>query len=172
MFTQSIDWSSQIGASAWWITWVWAAAAAVSLAIVAVLMRFTTWGQQFWRVSGGYFKGRQSLPVWGLMGVLLLSVVASVRLDVLLSYYYNDQSTALQVAFQGVAAGDEEVRQSGVDGFWTAMKLFVLLATVHVVRTMLDIYLMQRFIIRWRVWLTGKLTGDWLNHRSYYRGRF
>ena len=171
-FTQSIDWSSQIGASAWWITWVWAVTAAVSFAIIALLMRFTTWGKQFWRVSGDYFKGRQSLPVWGLMGLLLLSVVASVRLDVLLSYYYNDQSTSLQVAFSGVASGDEEVRQSGVDGFWTAMKLFALLATIHVARTMLDIYLMQRFIIRWRVWLTRRLTSDWLDHRSYYRCRF
>jgi putative ATP-binding cassette transporter len=171
-FTQSIDWSNQIGASAWWITWVWAVTAAVSMGIVALLMRFTTWGQQFWRVSGDYFKGRQSLPVWGLMAVLLLSVVVSVRIDVLLSYYYNDQGTALQVAFQGVASGNEEVRQSGVDGFWTAMKLFAVLAAVHVTRAMLDIYLMQRFIIRWRVWLTHRLTSDWLDHRSYYRCRF
>jgi putative ATP-binding cassette transporter len=172
MFEQSIDWSDQIGASLWWITWVWAVTAAVSITIVALLLRSTTWGRQFWRVTGGYFKGRASLPVWGLLALLLLSVVGSVRLDVLLSYFYNDQSTALQVAFGGVASGDEAVKQSGVTGFWTAMKLFALLATVHVIRTMLDIYLMQRFIIRWRVWLTGKLTDDWLHNRSYYRGRF
>lgn len=172
MFEQSIDWSDQIGASLWWMTWVFALTAAISLLIVALLLRFTTWGRQFWRVSGGYFRGRGALPVWGLLALLLLSVVASVRLDVLLSYFYNDQSTALQVAFGGVASGDDAVRQSGVDGFWTAMRLFALLATVHVIRTMLDIYLMQRFIIRWRVWLTGKLTNDWLDHRSYYRGRF
>ncbi|MGB3483440.1 MAG: ABC transporter ATP-binding protein/permease [Mycobacterium sp.] len=172
MFEQSIDWADQIGESLWWITWVWAVAALVTVATLATLLRFTGWGRQFWRVTGDYFKGRESLPVWGLLGILLLSVVASVRLDVLLSYFYNDQSTALQVAFSGVASGDEAVRQSGVEGFWTAMKLFALLATVHVVRTMFDIYLMQRFIIRWRVWLTGRLTGDWLDHRSYYRGRF
>ena len=169
MFEQSIDWSSQVGESLWWITWVFAVTALVSMAIVAALMRFTTWGRQFWRVTGAYFTGRQSLPVWGLFTLLLLSVIISVRLDVLLSYFYNDQTTALQVAFQGE---DEAARQSGQDGFWTAMKLFVLLATVHVVRTMLDIYLMQRFIIRWRVWLTNQLTGDWLDHRSYYRCRF
>jgi len=172
MFQQSIDWSDQISASLWWITWVFGVTAAVSLALVAALLRFTTWGRQFWRVSGAYFTGRASLPVWGLLALLLVSVVASVRLDVLLSYFYNDQSTALQVAFGGVASGDEAVKQSGVDGFWTAMRLFALLATVHVARTMLDIYLMQRFIIGWRVWLTHRLTRDWLNHRSYYRGRF
>jgi vitamin B12/bleomycin/antimicrobial peptide transport system ATP-binding/permease protein len=31
---------------------------------------------------------------------------------------------------------------------------------------------MQRFIIRWRVWLTQRLTGDWLDGDAYYRGRF
>ena len=31
---------------------------------------------------------------------------------------------------------------------------------------------MQRFIIRWRVWLTHRLTGDWLDGDAYYRGRF
>ena len=42
----------------------------------------------------------------------------------------------------------------------------------RVSRTLLDTYLMQRFIIRWRVWLTHRLTGDWLEGDAYYRGRF
>ncbi len=33
-------------------------------------------------------------------------------------------------------------------------------------------YLTQRFIIAWRVWLTDHLTGDWLDGQAYYRGRF
>ena len=37
---------------------------------------------------------------------------------------------------------------------------------------MLDIYLTQRFIIRWRTWLTYRLTGDWLADDAYYRNRF
>jgi putative ATP-binding cassette transporter len=31
---------------------------------------------------------------------------------------------------------------------------------------------MQRFIIRWRVWLTHRLTNDWLDGDAYYRSRF
>ncbi|BCI92780.1 hypothetical protein NIIDMKKI_79860 [Mycobacterium kansasii] len=27
-------------------------------------------------------------------------------------------------------------------------------------------------MIRWRVWLTDRLTADWLDGRAYYRGRF
>ncbi|MFM9500835.1 hypothetical protein ACKI1Q_45630, partial [Streptomyces galilaeus] len=37
---------------------------------------------------------------------------------------------------------------------------------------MFDTYLTQRFIIRWRVWLTRRLTADWLTDRAYYRNRF
>ena len=129
-------------------------------------------GPQFWRVTGGYFKGTESVPVWGLFCVLMLSVVAGVRIDVLLSYYSNDLYSALQIAFQGAGSGDEAVKQSGVQGFWYSLVIFAILATIHVVRTMLDIYLMQRFIISWRVWLTERLTGDWMDHRAYYRGRF
>lgn len=36
----------------------------------------------------------------------------------------------------------------------------------------LDIYLTQRFIIAWRMWLTGHLTDDWLAGRAYYRDLF
>ena len=37
---------------------------------------------------------------------------------------------------------------------------------------MLDIYLTQRFIIAWRMWLTDHLTDDWLDGRAYYRDLF
>ena len=50
--------------------------------------------------------------------------------------------------------------------------VFAVLATIYISRVMLDIYLTQRFIIRWRTWLTDRLTGDWLTGRAYYRARF
>jgi putative ATP-binding cassette transporter len=171
-FTPSIDWGHELVPSLLWIAEVWAISTVCVLIVCFLVARFTEWGRQFWRVSGDYFKGRASLPVWGLFGVLLLSVVAGVRLDVLLSYYSKDLYSALQIAFQGAGSGNEAVRQSGIHGFWFSLVVFAVLATVHVVRTMLDIYLMQRFIISWRVWLTDRLTADWMDHRAYYRGRF
>src|SRR5262249_33589174 len=47
-----------------------------------------------------------------------------------------------------------------------------LIVVLHVSRQMFDIYLTQRFIVAWRIWLTDRLTGDWLEGRAYYRGRF
>ena len=52
------------------------------------------------------------------------------------------------------------------------MLVLVGLAITDIVRNLLDVYLTQRFIIRWRVWLTNRLTGDWLDGDAYYRGRF
>ena len=54
------------------------------------------------------------------------------------------------------------------------MSILILAALIasDVIRNMLDVYLMQRFIIRWRVWLTHRLTADWLDGDAYYRGRF
>ena len=62
-------------------------------------------------------QGRQSIPVWALLGVLLASVMIDVRLGVLFSYQSNDQFSALQAAFSGEGAAKE----SAIDGFWAAI---------------------------------------------------
>ena len=172
MFTPSLDWGTETIVSLIWVAKAWAITAVSVLLVLTVIARFTTWGRQFWRVTGDYFKGRDSIRVWALLAVLLLSVMMSVRIDVVLSYYSNDQFTALQVAFEGAGADNAAVRDSGIHGFWFSILVFAVLATIHIVRTLVDLYLMQRFIIAWRVWLTQRLTADWLDGRAYYRGRF
>ena len=106
----------------------------------------------------------------GLGPRLLLSVIISVRLDVLLSYYGNGLFTSLQVAFQGIGAdndGDAGVRNPTGSG--TALIVFAILATIYISRVMLDIYLTQRFIIPLAAWLTDRVTCDWLDDHAYYR---
>ena len=167
-FTPSLDWGDELIASALWVAKAWVTAAVGMVVVLALLARYTTWGRQFWRISGDYFKGRQSIPVWALLGVLLASVMIDVRLGVLFSYQSNDQFSALQAAFQGSGAAKDVAKH----GFWISMLILAGLITADIVRTVLDTYLMQRFIIRWRVWLTHRLTGDWLADDAYYRGRF
>lgn len=171
-FTPSLDWGTEVVASLIWVGKAWAISAVAILAVLALLARFTVWGRQYWRITGPYFSGRQSIPVWALLSVLLLSVMISVRMDVLFSYYYNDQYSALQVAFEGASSGNAAVRDSGIDGFWFSIFVFALLVVTYLVQTLLDLYLMQFFIVRWRVWLTERLMGDWLDGRAYYRQRF
>jgi putative ATP-binding cassette transporter len=171
-FTPSIDWSHELAQSTWWVLKAYAITALCVFVILILIGRYTTWGRQWWRITGAYFKGRASWPVWAVIAFMLLSTVLSVRITVLLSYYSNDLFSALQIAFQGAASGNEGARSSGVSGFWTSIVIFCILATIHVARVMLDLYITQRFMIRWRMWLTDRLTGDWLDGFAYYRGRF
>lgn len=171
-FTPSIDWSSAFVDSVFWVAKAWAISAVCVIAALALFKFFTPWGRQFWRITSEYFIGPKSIRVWLMLGVLLFSVVLAVRLNVLFSYQGNDMYTALQKAFQGTAASDEAVKRSGVRGFWMSIGVFSVMAVIHVARVMADIYLTQRFIIAWRVWLTDHLTKDWLKGRAYYRDLF
>ncbi len=171
-FKPKIDWSHALSDSVRWIAIAWVISAVCLLFALVVVRYFTPWGRQFWRITSGYFVGRESVRVWLMLGVLLLSVLLSVRLTVLLSYQGNDLLTGVQTAVEGIAAHDDAVKQSGIDGFWMSLATFAVLAVLWVARYLGDIYLTQRFIIAWRVWLTGQLTDDWLNGKAYYRDLF
>ncbi|MGH3639353.1 MAG: ABC transporter ATP-binding protein/permease [Mycobacterium sp.] len=172
MFTPTLDWSSEWLTSLWWIAKGWAIAAVATMAVLVLIGRYTTWGRQFWRVTGAYFTGRSSVRIWLWLGLLLLSVIIGVRIDVLISYYGNDMMTSFQVIAAGLGNGDEAVKQSGKAGFWMSMRVFAVLASIYVGQVMLDLFLTQRFMLAWRAWLTDRLTGDWLDGKAYYRARF
>ncbi|MFC4115099.1 ABC transporter ATP-binding protein/permease [Nonomuraea zeae] len=172
LFTPSLDWGSEVWTSLVWIAEAWAIAAMCTLAVLVLIGLFTTWGRQFTRITGAYFAGRGSVKVWLGLGALLLSVVTGVRLNVLLSYQGNDMLSSLQVAVQGIAVHDSQVKDSGERGFWMSLWIFCILAAIHVARLLLDLFLLQRFVLAWRAWLTDRLTGDWLDGRAYYRSRF
>lgn len=172
LFKPSIDWGHALTDSVSWVALAWLISAVCAIAVLALLRFLTPWGRQFWRITGDYFIGKHSFRVWLMLGVLLLSVVISVRLNVLFSYQANDLSSSVQTAVQGMATHDQAVKQSGVHGFWMSLLIFSIMAVLFIARFVLDIYLTQRFIVAWRVWLTDRLTGDWLEGRAYYRGRF
>jgi vitamin B12/bleomycin/antimicrobial peptide transport system ATP-binding/permease protein len=171
-FKPSINWSTAFIDSLRWLAIAWAVGAVCLLAVLIAFRYFTPWGRQFWRITRGYFVGPASIKVWLVLGVLLLSVLLSVRLTVLLSYQGNDLYTSVQKAVQGVAASNDNVKNSGIHGFWMSLVIFSVLAILYVIRFMADIYLTQRFIIAWRMWLTAHLTDDWLDGRAYYRDLF
>lgn len=172
MFTPTLDWSAEWLTSLWWIIRWWAYTAVATLIVLVLLGRFTNWGRQFWKVTGAYFSGRSSILVWTWLAGLLLSVIIGVRLTVLFSYQSNDMLTSFQVIAAGVGGGDDTIKESGRDGFWLSIIVFSIMAIIYVARIMLDLFLMQRFMLRWRAWLTDRLTGDWLDGKAYYRARF
>ncbi len=171
-FTPSIDWSRAAPESMEWIARAWLISAVSVLAVCVLLWLTTEWGRQYWRITGGYFSGRQSARVWLTLSALLLLVVTTVRVNVLFSFFSKDLYNALETAFTGSGAQNDVVKQSGIHGFWMALTVFCILATIFIALAMVDLYLMQRFIIAWRVWLTEHLTADWLTGHAYYRSRF
>src|SRR6185312_8778338 len=166
-FRQSIDWRDEFVNSTLWVLQVWVITASCLLVVLVVVERTTEWGRQFWRITGDYFKGRQSAPVWAVVGLLLLSAILVVRINVLLSYYANDLFSALQVTFQ-----PDSARNTGIQGFWATILVFAVLAVCYVARTLADLYLTQRFIMRWRIWLSRRFIDDWLGDYAYFRSQF
>ncbi|QZT65001.1 ABC transporter ATP-binding protein/permease [Mycolicibacterium austroafricanum] len=164
-FQPTLDWGREYLNSLIWVATTFALTTLCLLVVLVGLARFTEWGRQFWRITGDFFTGRRSAAAWILVAVLLLSVIISVRINVLLTYYVNDLFTSLQVAFQGGMS-------SGVAGFWASMRVFAVLAVCFVVRLLADMYLTQRFMMRWRVWLSRRFIDDWLGDLAYYRAQF
>jgi putative ATP-binding cassette transporter len=171
-FVPTLDWGHELWTSLVWVARGWVIAAIATLAIMVLIARFTTWGRQFWRITGGYFKGPESVKVWLWLAALLLSVIVGVRLSVLFTFQGSDMMTSFQVVASGLGSDNAAVRQSGEAGFWMSMMVFALLAVLHVARIMLDLFMTQRFMLAWRMWLTDRLTDDWLDDKAYYRGRF
>jgi len=126
--------------------------------VATVLARSTGWGRQFWRLAGPYFAPRRDWRPLAGVALILLLAVAGVRMNVLFSYWYNGFYDALQAV--------------DANGFWFFMRLFALLAVVHVVRLLVNYYVTQAFDIRWRTWMNERLTDDWLAGSAYYRERF
>jgi vitamin B12/bleomycin/antimicrobial peptide transport system ATP-binding/permease protein len=166
-FRPSIDWSNELLNSTMWVLQVWVITASCLLVVLVLVGRTTEWGRQYWRITGDYFKGGRSAPVWAVVGLLLLSAILVVRINVLLSYYANDLFSALQVTF-----GADSARATGIHGFWSTMLVFAVLAVCYVSRTLADLYLTQRFIMSWRIWLSRRFIDDWLGEYAYFRSQF
>lgn len=153
-----MDWSKALQESLSWLAVASLVTIVAFSAAAALAVRFTRWGSQFWQVAGPYLSPKRSWKPLLVFTLLLVMALFSVRMNVLFSFWYNGFYSALQ----------------GLDqtAFWYFLGLFAVLAAIHVLRALFNYYLTQAFNIRWRVWLTERLTGDWMNGDAYYRGQF
>ncbi|MEY4754715.1 MAG: hypothetical protein RJA44_2390 [Pseudomonadota bacterium] len=153
-----MDWNQELLKSAIWLGKAYVITLVMFVLVMAGLARSTRWGRQFWRLSGAYFSPQRSWkPLLGV-ALMLLFVLFAVRMNVLFSFWYNGFYSGLQALDQ--------------PGFWFHMQLFGLLATVHVVRALLNAYIRGAFTIHWRAWLNERMLGHWMDGHAYYLGRF
>ena len=158
----SVNWSTEWLQSLLWVLGVWALVV-IGFALVGwFLIRRTRWGRQFWRLSGMYFIPRhRGWVAWRpilTVALLLMLTVASVRLDVVLSYQGNGLLTAMQ--------------RLDAPAFWKYIGIFGILAAINVVLVLFTFWVSQAQIIHWRLWLNQRMAGDWLSGTAYYRMRF
>ncbi|NKZ75272.1 ABC transporter ATP-binding protein/permease [Rhodococcus hoagii] len=150
MRDEPIDWSHEAVASLLWTSRAFLIALVCFVVIGAVLARRTEWGRQFWRITGPYFSSRDSWRPWALILALLFLTILGVRILVLLSYQGNEMYTSLQLVAQALEAGDAAALDGAKSMFWRSIVVFAVLATVHVVRSLLAQYTGQALEILWR----------------------
>jgi vitamin B12/bleomycin/antimicrobial peptide transport system ATP-binding/permease protein len=158
----SVNWATEWLNSLLWVFGVWALVMIGFVLVGWLLIRRTRWGRQFWRLSGVYFiPRRRGWLAWRpilTVALLLLLTVASVRLDVVLSYQGNGLLTAMQ--------------RLDAPAFWKYIGIFGILATINVVLVLFTFWVSQAQIIHWRLWLNKRMADDWLGGTAYYRMRF
>lgn len=167
-----LDWGHELFHSLWWIAKGFVITSAIFLVVAAALIKFTGWGRMFWRITGGYFKGRQSGPGWGLLAIVTLLAVYSVRISVLFTYYYNDMYSSLQLGVQAIADHDAANMAQAKTLFWHSIIVWSVLATISVVMYMVTYWLNNAFQIHWWKWLNTRYLDDWMAGKAYYRNRF
>lgn len=178
MTTGSLDWGNEMVKTVVWTVWVSAASLAGLVVVGALLARYTKWGRQYWRVTGGFFTDRKIAPMtWLLVVILLLLAIFGVRLNVLFTYQGLDMYNAIQDGASALGKPESDPARAGAiavakDAFWKSMAIFALLATIHVVRTLVELWFGAAFSVKMRTWLTENVTDDWLADRAFYRNRF
>jgi len=157
----TFDWSNQVAESIWWIIWVTVVTWAGFAVVAWLLMRYTRWGRQFYRLSWFYFRPGRTWLSWRPLltfALMLLVSVASVRIIVLSTYASNGFYTALQ--------------EQDPSAFLRNIGIFAITAVINVIRAMLSYYVTSFFVLRWRTGLNERILGDWIDGHAYYRGEF
>ncbi|WP_417251157.1 ABC transporter ATP-binding protein/permease [Castellaniella sp.] len=152
-----MTWQQTLLESGIWLAKAYVLTILAGAAGIWCLRRFTRWGEQFWQLSADFFSPRRNWRPLAGVALILLLTLGAVRVDVLFSNWYNTMYSALQALDQ--------------PAFWAAMLLFALLAAVHVVRSLVDFYVQQAFVVHWREWLNERLLSRWLDQQAYYRSQ-
>ena len=153
-----MNWNVELLASAIWLTKAFVICTIGLFALAWGLVHWTSWGRQFKRITWSYLSPSRSLFPLGLLLLIIFFTLLSVRLNVLFSFWYNGFYSAMQ--------------KLDAKAFWFMLLIFAILATIHVGRSLLNYYLRQTFLIRWRVWLTQSLVDGWLAHQTYHRSQY
>lgn len=150
-----MDWNQELGTSLVWVAKAYGITCLLFVIVVWSLTRLTSWGRQFWQLSGAYFSLRRSTKPLLAIALILLLTLIGVRIDVVLSNWSNGLYNSLQQLNESL--------------FWSFIRIFCIVASMHVLRSMFSFYVNQSFSIHWRAWLNEQLLQRLLSQQAFYR---
>ncbi|MBP2651761.1 MAG: Xenobiotic-transporting ATPase [Firmicutes bacterium] len=107
-----------------------------------------------WNLTKQYWRSEERWRAFGLLAAIVILTLGHVYMLVQFNEWYNEFYSAIQNYDQ--------------DGFFAAIKYFIILAAIYIIVAVYEIYLRQMLEIKWRNWLTRYYLGHWLNKRAYY----
>lgn len=111
--------------------------------------------RRFWRSARGFWRGREVVVAWGLIGVLIACTVLQVLVQYRLNLWNRDFFNAL------------EFRDSRE--IWHQTCLLIVFAVPSIGLAVFAVWGRMTFQRRWRAWLTATLIDSWLGDERYRR---
>ena len=119
-----------------------------------------------WYLTKPYFVSEDRKWAWGLLAAVLVLTFSLIGLGLLQTFSQNVYYTALQ---------QRDARTFLLGLFWFVhtehglIPGFFLIAIPGIVIGIYTTYLQQLLRLRWRRWLTRRLTAQWMEHQTYFR---
>lgn len=149
-----MDWQSELISAIFWLfkAFFWVA---LSLVVLAIVLKRSSFGQKFWLIAKPCFHRDNALKALLMVGLLVFFVLLEVKISVLNTMFYNQLYSALQDANAQV--------------FWFFAGLNAALVLFRVLQEIVDRFVGEAFEIFWLNALNAMLLTRWLNHKNYYR---
>lgn len=110
--------------------------------------------KQTWLLAVPYFKSEEKWSAYAFVAVILGMSLSIVYVNKLLNEWYGRLFSAFQ-------AYDH-------DAIINELTYYVVIILIALAVVVVQYVIRQRFLIRWRSWLTRKYLTDWLDSRAYW----
>lgn len=110
--------------------------------------------RQFQQVARPYWLGGQKKAAWGLLGLLILLMLAETQFAVMLNNQTGEMTSALAAQDGG--------------RFWASVRACLGILAFAVPIYAFYYYMRDAFANHWRRWLTGRFLDGYLGQQRYY----
>jgi putative ATP-binding cassette transporter len=118
-----------------------------------------------WRLASPFFRSEERRVAWLLLGTSIALNLLYVGMTVVLNYwnraFFDSLGSKDWPAFLRLLLTYRDSEAGFMPGF-------VLIVSVLIPVSIYKTYLTRVLQIRWRRWMVGRMTADYLTHRAYY----